>query len=162
MISIDFKNNTKTSERGHLTTSYLPEVTVQNHVLDSFSQNIYQFAIKSYGPYFQQQQTHICYFMRNKKLLPKYLIHEKFKMSAFLISEKAAPKMDKFFNFFLPYIQRVAISVSQSQTSCFSVIYYILKLIFQVSYKPFGKSVVKNTIIEISKKMEQLIQQPII
>ena len=37
----------KTSERRHLTTSYLPEVTVQNHVLDSFSQNIYQFAIKS-------------------------------------------------------------------------------------------------------------------
>ena len=27
----------KTSERRHLTTSYLPEVTVQNHVLDSFS-----------------------------------------------------------------------------------------------------------------------------
>ena len=26
----------KTSERRHLTTSYLPEVTVQNHVLDSF------------------------------------------------------------------------------------------------------------------------------
>ena len=36
----------KTSERRHLTTSYLPEVTVQNHVLDSFSKNIYQFAIK--------------------------------------------------------------------------------------------------------------------
>ena len=37
----------KTSERLRLTTSYLPEVTVQNHVLDSFSKNIYQFAIKS-------------------------------------------------------------------------------------------------------------------
>ena len=36
----------KTSERRHLTTSYLPEVTVQNHILNSFSQNIYQFAIK--------------------------------------------------------------------------------------------------------------------
>ena len=37
----------KTSERRHLTTSYLPEVTVQNHIFDSFSYNIYQFAIKS-------------------------------------------------------------------------------------------------------------------
>ena len=27
----------KTSEQSHLTTSYFPEVTVQNHVLDSFS-----------------------------------------------------------------------------------------------------------------------------
>ena len=37
----------KTSERSHLTASYLPEVTVQNHILDSLSYNIYQFAIKS-------------------------------------------------------------------------------------------------------------------
>ena len=37
----------KTSERHHLTTCYLPEVTVQNHILDSFSSNMYQFAIKS-------------------------------------------------------------------------------------------------------------------
>ena len=34
----------KTSERCHLTTSYLPEVTVQNHILDGFQ---CQFAIKS-------------------------------------------------------------------------------------------------------------------
>ena len=53
------------------------------------------------------------YFIRNEKSLPKYLINEKFKMSAFFISEKTAPQMDKFFNF-LPYIQRIAISVSQS------------------------------------------------
>ena len=39
--------------------------------------------------------------MRNEKSLLKY---EKFKMSAFLIYEKAAAKMDKFFNF-LSYIQ---------------------------------------------------------
>ena len=34
----------KTSERCHLTTKYLPEVTVQNHILDSLQ---CQFAIKS-------------------------------------------------------------------------------------------------------------------
>ena len=45
--------------------------------------------------------TIICHFMRNEKSLLKY---EKFKMSAFLIYEKAAAKMDKFFNF-LSYIQ---------------------------------------------------------
>ena len=37
----------KTSEQRHLTTSYLREVIGQNHVLDSFSKNIYQFEIKS-------------------------------------------------------------------------------------------------------------------
>ena len=37
----------KTSERHHLTACYLPEVTIQNHILDSFSSNMYQFAIKS-------------------------------------------------------------------------------------------------------------------
>ena len=37
----------KTSERRHLTTSYLLEVTVQNHVLDSSAYNIYQSASKS-------------------------------------------------------------------------------------------------------------------
>ena len=34
-------------------------------------------------------------------------------MSAFFISEKAAPKMDKVFNV-LPYIQRATISLSQN------------------------------------------------
>ena len=35
------------------------------------------------------------------------MIQEKLKMSAFFISEKAIPKMDKVFNF-LPYIQKAA------------------------------------------------------
>ena len=86
----------KTSERSQLTTSYLPEVTLQNHVLDRFSQNIYQFEIKSDDPQFQQR-----YLMRNDELSLKYLIHEKFKMSAFLVSEKTAPKWTKFSTFYL-------------------------------------------------------------
>ena len=48
-----------------------------------------------------------------EKSLPKYLIHENSKCQHFFISEKTAPKTDKFFNF-LPYVQRDAISVSQS------------------------------------------------
>ena len=51
--------------------------------------------------------------MKNEESLPKYLIHEKFRMSALFIAEETAPKMDKFFNF-LPFIQRAAISVSRS------------------------------------------------
>ena len=48
-----------------------------------------------------------------EKSLPKYLIHENSKYQGFFISEKIAPKTDKFLNF-LPNIQRAAISVSQS------------------------------------------------
>ena len=53
--------------------------------------------------------------MRNEKSLPKYFMHDIFKMLAFFISEnkKTAPKMDKFFNV-LTYIQRAAISESKS------------------------------------------------
>ena len=50
-------------------------------------------------------------FCENEKSLPKYLIHEKFKMSAFFTSEKTAPKMDKFSNF-LTHIHKTAILVS--------------------------------------------------
>ena len=57
-------------------------------------------------------------------------------MSAFFISEKAAPKMDKVFNF-LPYIQR-AISVSQNLTSSFSVTYYVLKWVLKFELKKDG------------------------
>ena len=48
--------------------------------------------------------------MKNENSLPKYLIHEKFKTSAFFRIAKIALKMDKFFNF-LPYIQRAAIQI---------------------------------------------------
>ena len=44
---------------------------------------------------------------------------------------KTAPEIQKVFNI-LPYIQRVAISVSQSWTSWFSITYYILKFIFEI------------------------------
>ena len=100
----------KTSEQRHLTTSYLPEVTVQNHVLDSFSQNIYQFAIKrllsvllssSTAGNFNNIRVIYVIFLRNEKSLPKYLIHEKFKMSAFFISEKQPQKWTNFSTFYL-------------------------------------------------------------
>ena len=39
--------------------------------------------------------------MRNEESLSKYLIHKKFKMSAFFISEKTAPEMGKFLAFYV-------------------------------------------------------------
>ena len=75
---------------------------------------VFSSAFNFDGLQFQQQQTHICHYLRNEKSLSRYFIHEKFKMSAFCISEKTTAKMEKNF---LPYIHRVTISVSQSQTS---------------------------------------------
>ena len=40
-------------------------------------------------------------FYENEKSLPKYLIHEKFKISAFFISEKQPQKLAKFSTFYL-------------------------------------------------------------
>ena len=107
------KISLKTSERRHLTTSYLLQVTVQNGFSDSFSQNIYQFAIRSLlsvllssstACNFKNSRPQICHFMRNEKSLPKYLIHENSKCQYFFYFRKNSPKF--FFNF-LPYIQRV-------------------------------------------------------
>ena len=118
------KTALKISERLDLTTSYLLEhieVTVQNHVLDSFFENIYQFAIKSLLSVLLSSLTAGTF--NNSRpiyaILWKMRIHyqtiwfmKNSKRQHFLLLKKIALKMDKFFNF-LPYIQRAAISVSQ-------------------------------------------------
>ena len=72
-MSTDFKNNIKNVRKCHLTTSYFPYVTVQNHILDSLQ---CEFAIKSLPSVllssstvrnFNNSETHICHFMRNEK-----------------------------------------------------------------------------------------------
>ena len=109
----------KTSEQRHLTTSCLPEVTVQNHVWIVFPRIYTNLQTKVCFHFFFQVRrptisTIVNPFMSfYEKFLSKYLIHENSKCQHFFISEKTAPKTDKFFNF-LPYIQRAAISVSQS------------------------------------------------
>ena len=139
----------KTSGRRHLTTSYLSQVTVQNHVFDSFSQNIYQFTIKRLLSVLLSSSTArnfnnsrpIYVILRNEKSLLKYLIHENSECQHFLFLKKQS---QNFFTFqFLLFIQRAAISGSQSQTSLFCVIYlyicnisismyYILQWIFEI------------------------------
>ena len=73
----------------------------------------FQFCFQVWRPVISTIVDPYTSFLKNEKSLPKYLIDEKFKISAFFISEKTAPKMDNFLNC-LPYIQRDTISVSQS------------------------------------------------
>ena len=78
----------KTSERSHLTTSCLLEVTVQNHVLDSFSKNIYQFEIKSLLSVLLSS-----WFM---KIFDSW----KFELPAFFYFWKNSPKNGQIFQLF--------------------------------------------------------------
>ena len=52
-------------------------------------------------------------FYEKWEIITEIFDSRNFKMLVFFYPWKTAPKMDKFFNF-LPYIQRVSISVSQS------------------------------------------------
>ena len=112
----------KTSERRHLTTSYLPEVTVQNHILDSLQ---CQFAIKSLFPVLLSSSTArnfnnsrpiyvILWEMRNHYRNIWFMKIQ--NVSIFLFLKKQPQKTDKFFNF-LPSTQRATIPASQSWTS---------------------------------------------
>ena len=103
-MSSDFKNNIKTTERCHLTTSYFPEVTVQNHILDSLQ---CQFAIKSLFPVLLSSSTArnfnnsrpiyvILWEMRHNYRTIWFMKNSKCQHFLFL---KNSPKMDKFSNF---------------------------------------------------------------
>ena len=108
------KITVKTSERYRLTTSCLPEYCPGPY-LGQFaiakSKVCFKFCFQVRRPVISTIVNPFMSFY--EKSLPKYLIHENSKCQHFFISEKTAPKTDKFFNF-LPYIQRAAISVSQS------------------------------------------------
>ena len=133
----------KTSERRHLTTSYLPEVTVQNHILDSLQ---CQFAIKSLLSVLLSSST-----ARNfNNSRPMYAIlweminnyrtiwfMKNSKCQHFLFLKKSAQKLDKFFNF-LPSKGR-HFSITKLDILIFSftkldiLIYSIFKWVFEVS-----------------------------
>ena len=95
----------KASERRHPTTTYLAEVTVQNHVWTVFLRiytNLQSKVLLSSltARNFNNRNLFMSFY---EKSLPKYLVNENSKFEQFFISEKAAPKTDTFFNF-LPYI----------------------------------------------------------
>ena len=95
----------KTSERRHLTTSYLPEVTVQNHVWTVFpriynnlqSKVCFKFCFQVRRPVISTIVNPFMSFY--EKLLPKYLIHKNLKR--FFISEKQLQKRTNFSTFYL-------------------------------------------------------------
>ena len=124
----------KTSERCHLTTSYLPKVTVQNHILDSLQ---CKFAIKSLlsvrWPVISTTADPYMSFYEKWEKLPNCLLHEKFKLSAFFISEKTVPKMDKFFNF-LPSKRR-HFSITKLDIFIFCNILHLDMVFWNLSWK---------------------------
>ena len=109
----------KTSERCRLTTSYLPEVTVQNHILDSLQ---CQFAIKSLPSVLLSSSTTgnfkdtraiyvILWEMRNNYQTIWFMKHSKCLHFLFLKKKKQSQKWSNFSTF---YLQTAAISASQS------------------------------------------------
>ena len=107
----------KTSERCHLTTSFLLEVTVQNYILDILQ---CQFAIKSLPSVLLSSSTAhnfnssrpmyvVLREMKNNYRTIWFIKNSKCQHFLFL---KKQPK--KLINFSTFYLQRAAISVSQS------------------------------------------------
>ena len=101
----------KTTKRRYLTTSYLPEVTVQNHVSGIFFYNIYQLAIKSLLSVQLSSWTArninnsrpiyvILWEMRNHY---RNIWFIKLKMSAFFYFWKNSPKNGQIFQIFTLY-----------------------------------------------------------
>ena len=107
----------KTSERCHLTASFLPEVTVQNHILDSLQ---CQFAIKSLPSVLLSSSTAhdfnssrpmyvVFREMRNNYQTIWFMKNSKCQHFSFLQKQP-----QKWINFSTFYLQRAAISGSQS------------------------------------------------
>ena len=122
----------KTSERRHLTTSYLREVTVQNHVLDSFSQNIYQFEIKSLLSVLLSNST--ARNLNNSRPMSFYekweIIFEifdswKFKMSALFYFWKNSPKNGHIFQLFTLYSKGRHFSITKLDILIFCIILHL-------------------------------------
>ena len=92
------------TERCHLSTSYLPEVTLQNRILDSLQ---CQFAIKSLLSFcFQVRRPAISTiantymsFYEKWEIITELFNSRKIQNANIFFSEKTAPKMDKCFNF---------------------------------------------------------------
>ena len=118
-MSLDFKNNIKNFKTTSLVIcrrnlSRTMSWTVFARIYTYFqSKGCFQFCCQVRRPVISTILDSYVFFLRNEKSLPKYLIHEKFRMSAFFIFGKTTLKMERFFKF-LPYIQTATISVSQS------------------------------------------------
>ena len=130
----------KTSERRHLTTSYLWEVTVQNHVLDSFS---YQFEIKRLLSVMLSSST-----VRNfNNSRPIYVIlwemrnhyrniwFIKLKMSAFFYFWKNSPKNGQIFQIFTLYSKGHHFSITKLDILIFCNMLHLEMDFWHLSWK---------------------------
>ena len=162
----------KTSERRHLTTSYLPEVTVQNHILDSLQ---CQFAIKSLLSVLLSSSTArnfnnsrpiyvILWEMRNA--YRNIWFRKNSKCQHFLFLKKQHQKWTKFSTFYLRVKGLYSIAKLDILIVCnllhFQAVFKIWAEKEWFLHKHFDKSLVKNTMNEISEKIEWHIQRPVI
>ena len=107
----------KTSEWCHLTTCHLPEVAVQNRILDSLQ---CQFAIESLLSVLFSSSTP-CNFSNSRSIyVILWEIRNNYRTIWFMRNSKCQhflflkTELQKRTNFSTSYLQRVAISVSQS------------------------------------------------
>ena len=76
--------------------------TVFPRIYTNLQSKVYfQFCFQVRRPVISTIVDHICHFMRNKKSLPKYLIHENSKYQHFLFLKKQPPKLTNFSTFYL-------------------------------------------------------------
>ena len=133
----------KTSERRHLTTSYLLEVTVQNHVLDSSAYNIYQSASKSLlsvllsssmaRNFNNSRPTYVILWeMRNN-----YLIFDSWKIQNVIIFYfwKSSPKNGQSFQLFTLYSKGRHFSITKLDILIFCNILHLEMDFWNLSWK---------------------------
>ena len=107
-MSLDFKNNINNFKTTSLVIrrrdlSRTMSWTVFPRIYTNLqSKGCFQFCCQVRRPVISTIRLIYVVFLRNEKSLPKYLIHEKSRMSAFFISEKTTLKMEPFLKF-LPF-----------------------------------------------------------
>ena len=130
----------KTSERCRLTTSYLPEVTVQNHILDSLQ---CQFAIKSLFPVLLSSSTArnfnnsrpiyvILWEMRNHYRNIWFMKNSKCQHFLFL---KNSPKNGQIFQLFTLYSKGRHFSITKLDILIFCNILHLEIGFWNLSWK---------------------------
>ena len=96
----------KASERRHPTTTYLPEVTAQNHVWTVFlriytnlqSKVSLQFCFQVWPPVTSTIETYLCHFMRNH--YQNIWLMKIQNLNSFLFLKKQPPKQTHFSIFY--------------------------------------------------------------
>ena len=108
------------------------------------SKVFFQFCFQVRRPVISTIVDHICHFMRNKKSLPKYLIHENSKCQYFFISEKNSPKNGQSFQHFTLYSKGCHFSITKLDILIFSNILHLEIDFWQKSREKHYKWVIEK------------------